>query len=100
MSVICNDGISAYPRNFDGKVGFWSCNLWYSKTSLLDCPLQFTSKENLNEVSHDFFLLLKHNESNQSTLLCHSWRRRNASEQLELPSPQKDVLLMKLLVHY
>ena len=95
VCYFCNDGISAYPLKFDDKMGFWSCNLWYSKTSLLDCPLQFTSKENLNEVSHDYFLLLKHKESDQSTLLCRSWRVRNASGQLELPSPQKDILLMK-----
>ena len=95
VCYFCNDGISAYPLKFDDKMGFWSCNLWYSKTSLLDCPLQFTSKENLNEVSHDYFLLLKHKESDQGTLLCRSWRVRNASGQLELPSPQKDILLMK-----
>ena len=83
------------PLKFDDKMGFWSCNLLYSKTSLLDCPLQFSSKENMNEVSHDFFLLLKHKARDQSTLLCCSWRVRNASGQLELPSPQKDILLMK-----
>ncbi len=74
-----NDGISAYPLKFDDEVGFWSCKLWYSKTSLLDCPLQFTSRENLNDVSHEFFLLLQHNESKESTLLCCSWSVRNAS---------------------
>ncbi len=55
VSYFCNDGISAYPLKFDDEVGFWSCNLWYSQTSLLECPLELSSKENMNEVSHDFF---------------------------------------------
>ncbi len=55
VCYFCNYGISAYPVKFDDKVGFWSCNLWYSKTSLLDYPLQFSSGENMNGVSHDFF---------------------------------------------
>ena len=95
VCYFCNDGISAYPLKFDDEVGFWACHLWYSNTSLLDCPLQFTSRESLNEVSHDFFLLLRQNKSKESTLLCRSWRVRNAHGQLELPLPQKDILLMK-----
>ncbi len=58
VCYFCNDGISVYPLKFDDKVGFGSCNLWHSKTSLLNCPLQFTGRESMNEVSHDFFFYL------------------------------------------
>ncbi len=72
MSFFCNDGISTFPVRFDDKEGFWYCNLWYSNVSILDCLIHF-QVGNMIEEAYDFFLLLRHKESKQSIILCHSW---------------------------
>lgn len=96
--------IMLHPLAFDDAQGHWCYNLWYSRT-YMNSPLKmYKNRGDLLANIVDIFLLLRpisldHAESkeirNHRTLICRSWKVRTESGQLELPVPQKDILLMK-----
>lgn len=86
--------ISLYKVTFDDSRGHWCFNLWYAVASLGQCVQRCKDRVELLEETTDYFVLLRRNESLQSTAICRSWRVRNHLGELRLIEPHKDILLM------
>jgi hypothetical protein len=83
--------------NNDGS-GFWRYNLWYSQAEIGQVSKVCTSRKEVLELAHDYFLMLRPIADDAppcQTVICRSWRVRNQSGELALPVPDLKTLLME-----
>ena len=87
--------IDLYPLVFDDQNGQWFYNLWYSNGSIETPTRRCKNREELLNISSDYFMLLCQNNTALRTVICRSWRVRDENGKLVLPYPSKDTLLCR-----
>ena len=92
--------IHLYPLVFDDTNGQRIYDLWYSSVSIQTPSKSCKNREELLNISSDYFMLLRQNNPTSGsvslrTVICKSWRVRAENGELILPYPSKDTLLCK-----
>ena len=104
--------IKLYPLMFDDFTGKWCMDLWYTNVQVMSEDHElFTDgidsfdtckdRKELNEISEDFFMMLRHKDAKDTffelrTIILRSWKVRREGGNIELPLPLEDTLLYGL----